>query len=113
MFRSDSTLARPFCRALTRGSLGDTFDGRSREGKVVRRFEAELVAQLGGKPSFGQLMLVRQAARATLQLEVHSTKMSGSSRSEAEADARTFRALNETLVRALEALGVSGVRSIG
>jgi hypothetical protein len=38
---------KPDSRALGRGALGDAIDGRSREGKFVRRIEAELLDQLG------------------------------------------------------------------
>jgi hypothetical protein len=38
---------KPDSRALGRGALGDAIDGRSREGKFIRRIEAELLDQLG------------------------------------------------------------------
>ena len=65
----------PHCRALRRGSLGDSIDGRSREGKFLRKCEVELVAQIGGEPSFAQSLLIRRAARALLQLEILDKKM--------------------------------------
>lgn len=37
---------KPDSRALGRGALGDAIDGRSREGKFIRRIEAELLDQL-------------------------------------------------------------------
>jgi hypothetical protein len=49
--------------------IGDAIDGRSREGKFLRKCEAELVAQTGGEPSFAQRLLVRRIARAMLKLE--------------------------------------------
>lgn len=59
---------KPDSRALGRGALGDAIDGRSREGKFIRRIEAELLDQLGANPSFAQLLLVRRAARARRQI---------------------------------------------
>ena len=44
-------------RALRRGVVGDQIDGRSREGRFLRAAEAELIAQTGGAPSFGQRIL--------------------------------------------------------
>jgi hypothetical protein len=41
----------PESRLVRRGSLGDTFDARSREGKFLVRVEAELLAPLGPTPS--------------------------------------------------------------
>jgi len=37
---------KPDSRALGRGALGDAIDGRCREGKFIRRIEAELLDQL-------------------------------------------------------------------
>jgi hypothetical protein len=48
---------KPDSRALGRGALGDAIDGRSREGKFIRRIEAELLGQLGDNPTFSQLLL--------------------------------------------------------
>ena len=59
----------PYSAAFTRGSVGDTIDGRSREGRFLRRVEAELVAGVGGEPTFAQSLLIRRAARIMLQLE--------------------------------------------
>ena len=67
----------PHCRALRRGVIGDAIDGRSREGKFLRKCEAELVAQVGGQPSFAQRLLIRRIARAMLKLELFDAKMAG------------------------------------
>ena len=66
----------PHCRALRRGVIGDALDGRSREGRFLRKCEAELVARVGGSPSFAQTLLIRRIARATLKLEMFDAKMS-------------------------------------
>jgi hypothetical protein len=44
---------KPDSRALGRGALGDAIDGRSREGKFIRRIEAELLDQLGDNEPLG------------------------------------------------------------
>jgi hypothetical protein len=38
---------------LGRGALGDAIDGRSCEGKFIRRIEAELLDQLGDNEPLG------------------------------------------------------------
>jgi hypothetical protein len=65
----------PYSRAF-RNALGDQFDGRSREGRFLRKVEAEIVAQLGGTASFIQMSLIRRAARTMLQLELLDKKFS-------------------------------------
>jgi hypothetical protein len=65
----------PTSKAFRNGALGDRVDGRSREGKFLRRVEAELVAQIGGEPSFAQELLIRRVARSSLQLELLDEKM--------------------------------------
>jgi hypothetical protein len=65
----------PYSRAF-RNALGDQFDGRSREGRFIRKVEAEIVAQLGGTASFIQMSLIRRAARTMLQLELLDKKFS-------------------------------------
>jgi hypothetical protein len=65
----------PESRLVRRGSLGDVFDARSREGKFLVRVEAELLAPLGPEPSFGQKLLARRAARLALRLELFDEKV--------------------------------------
>jgi hypothetical protein len=95
---------RPHCRALSRGVIGDAIDGRSKEGKFLRRCEAELVAHVDGSPSFAQKLLIRRAARAMLRLELLDAKMASGSWT--DHDARTFGGLNNALRLALRELGV-------
>jgi hypothetical protein len=66
---------KPDSRAFGRGALGDAIDGRSREGKFIRRIEAELLDQLGDDPTFSQLLFVRRASRAALKLELYDRKL--------------------------------------
>jgi hypothetical protein len=94
----------PHCRALRRGVIGDAIDGRSKEGRFLRRCEAELTAHVGGSPSFAQTLLIRRAARAMLRLELLDAKMASGSWT--DHDARTFGGLNNALRLALRELGV-------
>jgi hypothetical protein len=94
----------PYCRALTRGSIGDTIDGRSREGKFLRRVEAELAAQVVGQPSFAEMLLIRRAARAMLQLELYDAKMVEGGWT--DHDARTFGGLTNAVRLMLRELGI-------
>ncbi len=65
----------PHSRMFSRGSLGSDIDGRSREGKFIRKCEAELAQHIGGEPNFAQRLLIRRAARAMLRLELLDSKM--------------------------------------
>ena len=93
----------PYCRVFSRGSLGE-IDGRSREGKFLRRIEAELVAQVGGSPSFAQSLLIRRAARSMLQLELLDAKMAAGTWT--GHDSRTQGGLNNAVRLALRELGI-------
>ena len=100
---SVTTRRGPYCKALSRGSLGEV-DGRSKEGKFLRRVEGELVAQLGGEPSFAQRLLIRRAARSLLQLELLDLKLATGSWT--AHDCRTQGGLNGTVRLALRELGL-------
>lgn len=94
----------PHCRALRRGVIGDAIDGRSREGKFLRKCEAELLAQTGGEPSFAQRLLIRRIARAMLKLELFDAKMAGDDWT--DHDARTYGGLSNALRLMLRELGL-------
>ena len=102
--QSVGTPLGPHCRALRRGVIGDAIDGRSREGKFLRKCEAELVAQTGGEPSFAQRLLVRRIARAMLKLELFDAKMAGNNWT--DHDARTYGGLSNALRSMLRELGL-------
>ena len=87
-------------RALRRGVVGDQIDGRSREGRFLRAAGAELIAQTGGAPSFGQRILIRRAARAMLRLELLDAKMAEGPWT--DHNARTFGGLSNNLRLRLE-----------
>jgi hypothetical protein len=44
----------PYSRAIDRGSIGWSVDGRSREGRFLRAYERMLSDHIGGSPSVVQ-----------------------------------------------------------
>ena len=60
----------PYSRAIDRGVLGSAVDGRSKEGRFLRRYEAMLVEHVGGNPTIAQRELITRAARLALHLEL-------------------------------------------
>jgi hypothetical protein len=104
---SPRTRIGPYSAAFTRGSVGDTIDGRSREGRFLRRVEAELLAGVGGEPTFAQSLLIRRAARSMLQLELLDEKMAAGDWT--AHDARTQGGLNNAVRLALKELGLKAI----
>jgi hypothetical protein len=45
-------------------------DGRSAEGRFARHLEAELIAHVGGNPSFVQKLLIEQMVKIRMQLDL-------------------------------------------
>lgn len=95
---------RPHSKAVIRGSVGDTIDGRSREGRYLRHCEVELTQHVGGKPSFVQKVLITRASRAMLRLQLLDEKLAEGSWT--DHDARTFGGLNNALRLTLRELGI-------
>ena len=77
--------------------------GGSREGKFLRKCEAELVAQVRGLPSFAQRLLIRRVARAMLRLEAFDARMASGAWT--DGDARTYGGLSNSLRLMLRELG--------
>ena len=90
-----------YSRVLERGALGDTLDGRSREGRFLRAFEASLTEHVGGSPSTTQKVLIRRAARAMPRLKLFHEKLGTGLTAH---DARTYNALQNSLRIALREL---------
>ena len=67
-------IVMPHCRALRRGVIGDAIDGRSKEGKFLRRCEAELVAHVGSSPSFAQKRRRRRREAALRRRGEHGVR---------------------------------------
>jgi hypothetical protein len=100
---SPASRIKPYCKALTRGSLGADIDGRSAEGKFLRRIETELVEQLG-EPTFSQMLAIRRIARLSLQAEFLDAKMSSGDWT--PHDGRTASGINNAVLRALKDIGL-------
>jgi hypothetical protein len=100
----------PHCRALSRGAIGDTLDGRSREAKFIRRIERELFAQIGEPRHFTQTLLIRRAARVMLQLELLDAQMQSEQWSEDQN--KMAAVLTDNLRLTLRDLGVSSASAI-
>jgi hypothetical protein len=94
----------PYSRTLDRGAIGASIDGRSREGRFLRAFEAALERHVGGSPSLTQKVQIRRASRAMLRLELLDEKMSAGTWS--DHDGRVYGALNNSLRLYLRELGL-------
>jgi len=97
----------PFSRAITRGAIGASLNGRSPEGKFLRRVEAELIAQLGHEPSFSERLLLTRAARAALRLEIFDERLAAGGEI-TTSEGKVYGALNTTLRMAIRELGLKG-----
>jgi hypothetical protein len=94
----------PYSRALQRGTVGDGIDGRSREGRFLRRIEGELTAQLGDKPSFAHKLLVRRVSRMMLRLELFEQRLDAGELT--EFDQKIYGALSNHVRLGLRELGL-------
>jgi hypothetical protein len=95
----------PWCRGITRGSLGASIDGRSTSGRYLRKIEAELLAQILGEPTFAQKLLVRRIARGMLSLEEFDHKLSAGN-SWTAVDAATMGGIQNSVRLNLRELGI-------
>jgi len=102
--RASAPRVGPYSRILTNGA-GEGFDGRSREGKFVRRCEAELLAQLDHEPSFGERLLVRRISRLMLQAEMLDRKLA-SGEGFTPHDGRTYGGIQGAIRTAIKDLGM-------
>ena len=94
----------PYSRILTNGAA-EGFDGRSREGRFLRRVEAELLAQISGEPTFAQTLLVRRICRLMLQSELLDAKLA-SGEGFTPHDGRTYSGIQNAARNALKDLGL-------
>jgi hypothetical protein len=95
---------KPHSRAFNRGVLGvSRLDGRSVQGKLARSLEFQLTEYIGGNPSIAQKLLIDQAVKAKLQLDMLGEKLTSGVFT--ETDRRVFGALNNTLRLTLREIG--------
>jgi hypothetical protein len=80
----------PYSKVLRRGAIRDNVDGRSTEGRFIRDMEAQLIAHVGGNPSFVQRLLFDRLIRVRLQLDALERKMGDGW---TDKDSRTYGAL--------------------
>jgi hypothetical protein len=102
--RSGIAPLRPHSRTLSRGVIGATIDGRSREGRYLRAIEADLVQHAGGSPSTTQKILIHRCARLMLRLDLFDQRLTAGEMT--SHDARTYNALQNSLRLALRDLGL-------
>jgi hypothetical protein len=94
----------PYSRLLARG----TIDGRSRSGRFLKAFEAQLVDHVGGEPSAAQLMLIRRLASLALRCALMDEK-AGEDGTFSERDGRQYLAWSNALARGLREIGYAAV----
>ena len=80
-------------------------DGRTREGRLMRRVRSDLIAHVGGKPSATQRMLVERAVTLSLYVSKLDAKLLKNG-SMTEHDSRTYLAWSNSLTRTLRELGL-------
>jgi hypothetical protein len=97
----------PYSRAIDRGSVGWSIDGRSREGRFLRAYERMLTEHVGGKPSRVQGELIRRCARLALHLELQDERSMQSGEMSLHAG-RQYLAWHGALARTLRLLGIEG-----
>jgi hypothetical protein len=83
------------------------FDGRSRDGRFMRRVRADLTAHVGGKPSAAQRAIIDRIAWLHLHIAMIDAR-SSERRGMTDCDARTYLAWTNTLARMLGRLGLKG-----
>lgn len=96
----------PYSRGLHRAAIGQIVDGRSREGRFLRAYEAMLVQHLGGAPNGVQRQLIARAARLALYVEIMDER-SLAAGGMSDRDSASYLAWSNSLRRTLLALGVN------
>ena len=96
-----SQVVRTYSRIFRRGNLAQ-LDGRSVEGRLVRRLEAELVAHIGGNPTIAQRLLIQRICTMRLQLDAFGEKLE--TEEWTAHDTRTYSGLSNAYNRALREL---------
>jgi hypothetical protein len=97
----------PYSRGLHRAAIGQCVDGRSREGRFLRAYEAMLSRHVGNGASSVQRALITRAARLALYVEMMDERAL-SQGGMSERDSATYLAWSNSLRRTLVALGIEG-----
>jgi hypothetical protein len=96
----------PYSRAIDRGAIGCLVDGRSTEGRFLRKYEAMLIEHIGGNPSILQRALITRCARLALHLEMIDRKSLAEGRTITQHDATFYASWSNSLGRMLARLGL-------
>ena len=96
----------PYSRTLDRGAIGQSIDGRSREGRFLRAFERQMREHVGGLPSTAQRLLISRLARVALRLERFDEKLAAGQLT--DHDGRVYGALHNSFRLLLRELGIKG-----
>ncbi len=100
----------PHSRVLDRGTLGQ-LDGRSREGRFLRTYDAMLTKHLGGQPTRLQKEMIRRCARLALHLELADEKALIRGEEMSAWGARSYVTWHRALMSALRTLGVEDFKT--
>ena len=93
-----------YSRVLERGAIGDTLDGRSREGRFLRAIEGELTRGRRATLAVEERLLLRRVAKMLLQAELLDEKLA---RGEfTPHDVRVYGALNNAIRLGLREIGL-------
>jgi hypothetical protein len=98
----------PYSRALRRGCLRDTLDGRSALGRFARDLERQLLDHVGGHASIVQKLLIERAVAAAIQIDAFEKKVAGGGNWSTH-DERTYLGLITRQQRLLRELGLKPV----
>jgi hypothetical protein len=105
--RTDHPRLGPYSRGLHRAAIGQFIDGRSREGRFLRAYEAMLIQHVGGAPSSVAQALISRAARLALYVELMDERAIGAG-GMSERDSAQYLAWSGSLTRCLRELGLKG-----
>jgi hypothetical protein len=89
-----------------RGALGGLIDGRSREGKFLRRYEQMLTEHVGGHPNIVQRAFISRAARVALHLELMDESVLAYGKTLTTHDYQHYCSWSNSLTRMLARLGL-------
>lgn len=83
-------------------------DGRTRAGRLIRDFRAEMVAHVGGKPSATQAVLIERSCQLSLQIALLDEKHATGGLT--SHDQREYLAWTNTLTRLMRQLDLGAPR---
>lgn len=83
-----------------------TFDGRSRQSRLLRETVRELTAHVGGSPTVTQQLIIDRVAQIRLQLMLHDEKIAAGEAT--DYDGKVYGALHNHYRLLLRELGIKG-----